>query len=86
MDTGEIYKHIGLYVYRTDYLLKFTELKPTDLEQIEKLEQLRMLENGFKIKIVVTERESFSVDTPADLEYARKYYAKLLKLQSKAGK
>jgi 3-deoxy-manno-octulosonate cytidylyltransferase (CMP-KDO synthetase) len=86
VDTGEIYKHIGLYVYRTEYLLKFTELKPTDLEQIEKLEQLRMLENGFKIKIVVTERESFSVDTPADLEYARKYYAKLLKLQSKAAK
>lgn len=72
--TVDIYKHIGLYVYRRDALLKFTELPPTDLEQIEKLEQLRMLENGFKVKIVVTELESMSVDTPEDLERARKYY------------
>ena len=68
---AEIYKHIGLYVYRREYLLKFTELEPTDLEQIEKLEQLRMLENGFKIKVVVTEFENLAVDTPEDLERAR---------------
>ncbi|OGU54474.1 MAG: 3-deoxy-manno-octulosonate cytidylyltransferase, partial [Ignavibacteria bacterium RBG_13_36_8] len=60
----EIYKHIGLYVYRREALLKFITLKPTDLEQIEGLEQLRMLENGYRIKVVVTEYESFSVDTP----------------------
>ena len=71
---GEIYKHIGLYVFRKEALLEFTSLKPTDLENIEKLEQLRMLENGFKIKIVVTEFESLSVDTPQDLEFARRYY------------
>lgn len=69
-----IYKHIGLYVYRRDSLLKFTRLEPTDLENTEKLEQLRMLENGFKIKIVVTEYDSFSVDTPEDLKRARKIY------------
>jgi 3-deoxy-manno-octulosonate cytidylyltransferase (CMP-KDO synthetase) len=79
--TGEIFKHIGLYVYRRDALLKFTSYKPTDLEQIEKLEQLRMLENGMKIKIVETENESFSVDTPEDLEFARRYYEKYIKIK-----
>ncbi|MGE5354440.1 MAG: 3-deoxy-manno-octulosonate cytidylyltransferase [Acidobacteriota bacterium] len=76
---ADIYKHIGLYVYRRDALLKFTSLPPTDLERIEKLEQLRMLENGFKIKIVVTELESLSVDTPEDLELARRYYSKMFR-------
>ena len=71
---AEIYKHIGLYVYRKDWLLKFTQLEQTDLEKAEKLEQLRMLENGFKIKIVITEYESVGVDTPEDLNRARAYY------------
>lgn len=74
----EIYKHIGLYVYKKESLFRFTELKPTDLEQAEKLEQLRMLEHGFKIKIVVTEYESLSVDTPDDLERARLYYSRFV--------
>lgn len=81
LEKAEIYKHIGLYVYRKEYLLKFTQLAPTDLEQWEKLEQLRMLENGFKIKIVETEYDSFSVDTPGDLEKARKIYSKLKKIE-----
>jgi len=72
-----IYKHIGLYVYRKDYLIQFTQLEPTDLEKAEKLEQLRFLENGYKIKIVETEFDSISVDTPEDLEKARLYYKKL---------
>lgn len=71
---ADIYKHIGLYVYRKDSLLNFTKFRPTDLERFEKLEQLRMLENGMKIKVVVTNMESLSVDTPEDLEIARKYY------------
>ena len=71
---NEIFKHIGLYVYRRDSLLKFTRLKPTDLELTEKLEQLRMLENGIKIKVVVTELETIGVDTPEDLKRARAYY------------
>lgn len=74
----ELYKHIGLYVYRREALLRFTKLKPTDLEQMERLEQLRMLENGFKIKIVVTEHESISVDTDTDLRKAREYYKKYI--------
>lgn len=76
---AEIYKHIGLYVYRRDALLKFTSLEPTDLEQTEKLEQLRMLENGFKIKIVVTEFDNLAVDTPEDLDRARLYYERYIK-------
>ena len=80
IQSAEIYKHIGLYVYRRQALSKFAKLPPTDLEQTEKLEQLRMLENGFKIKIVVTEKESLSIDTPADLELARKYHRKIINL------
>ena len=71
---GEFYKHIGLYVYRKSALMKFTSFEPTDLENTEKLEQLRMLENGMKIKVVTTEFESMSVDTKRDLELAREYY------------
>lgn len=75
----DIYKHIGLYVYRNESLLEFTKLKPTDLERAENLEQLRMLENGFKIKIVITDYETLSVDTPEDLDRARKFYNKYLR-------
>ncbi len=80
---AEIYKHIGLYVFRKEYLLKFTKLQPTDLEKTEKLEQLRMLENGFKIKIVTTEFDTISVDTPEDLERIRKYYQKFIAMKDK---
>lgn len=69
------YKHIGLYAYRKEYLLKFTSLEPTELENLEKLEQLRLLENGYKIKVVETELESISVDTAADLNRARIFYS-----------
>jgi 3-deoxy-manno-octulosonate cytidylyltransferase (CMP-KDO synthetase) len=79
LQKAEIYKHIGLYVYRRESLFKFTELEATDLEKAEKLEQLRMLENGFKIKVVVTEYDNLAVDTPEDLERARRYYASVKK-------
>jgi len=79
VQTAEIYKHIGLYVYRRDVLLRFTTLRQTDLEQIEKLEQLRFLEHGYKMKIVVTEFDSLSVDTPRDLDLARRYYDRHIK-------
>lgn len=74
LEKADIFKHIGLYVFRRESLINFTQLAPTDLENIEKLEQLRMLENGFRIKIVETEFDSFSVDTPDDLDRARKIY------------
>ena len=75
----DIYKHIGLYVFRKEALLKFTSFEQTDLEKAEKLEQLRMLENGMKIKVVETEYETLSVDTPEDLERARNYYSRFIK-------
>ena len=66
------YKHIGLYAYRKDFLLKFAHMKPTPLEQAEKLEQLRALENGYKIKVVETKYNSIGVDTQEDLEKVRR--------------
>lgn len=71
----EHYKHIGLYVYRKDFLLKFAGMKPTPLEEAEKLEQLRVLENGYKIKVVETRYNSIGVDTPEDLERVRRIVA-----------
>ncbi|QXE91525.1 3-deoxy-manno-octulosonate cytidylyltransferase [Geomonas subterranea] len=62
------YKHVGLYVYRREFLPVFASLPPSYLEMAEKLEQLRVLENGYRIRIVETECESIGVDTPADLE------------------
>jgi 3-deoxy-manno-octulosonate cytidylyltransferase (CMP-KDO synthetase) len=62
------FKHIGLYVYRRDFLLRYSLLPVGPLEQAERLEQLRALENGYSIRVVETEYESFGVDTPEDLE------------------
>jgi len=73
------YKHIGLYAYRRDALFEFTSLQQSELEKIEKLEQLRMLEHGMRIKVVETEYESLSVDTNDDLKAARKFYRTLQK-------
>ncbi|MEO8515068.1 MAG: 3-deoxy-manno-octulosonate cytidylyltransferase [Ignavibacteria bacterium] len=64
----DYFKHIGLYVYRKDYLMKLIKIKPTRLELAEKLEQLRILESGEKIKLIETNIDSHSVDTPADLK------------------
>lgn len=66
------YKHIGLYGYRKDFLLKFAKMTPTPLEEAEKLEQLRALENGYKIKVIETQYSSIGVDTQEDLERVRK--------------
>ncbi|MEJ5306266.1 MAG: 3-deoxy-manno-octulosonate cytidylyltransferase [Ignavibacteria bacterium] len=67
-------RHIGIYVYRRDALLKITKLPQTRLERIEKLEQLRMIENGFKIKVELVDYEPISVDTEEDLIYANNYW------------
>ncbi|HQB39079.1 MAG TPA: 3-deoxy-manno-octulosonate cytidylyltransferase [Deltaproteobacteria bacterium] len=64
------YKHVGLYVYRRDFLLEFAAMEPTFLETSEKLEQLRALENGVRIRVVETGFESIGVDTPEDLAKA----------------
>ncbi len=64
---GPLYKHIGLYVYRRDFLLAYAGMPQSALEGVEKLEQLRALERGYKIKVVETRHESFGVDIPEDL-------------------
>ncbi|MCD9189373.1 MAG: 3-deoxy-manno-octulosonate cytidylyltransferase [Pyrinomonadaceae bacterium] len=68
---GHFRKHTGLYVYRREYLLKFTRLAQTKLETTEMLEQLRALENGAKIKVVEVAESSIGVDTAEDLEKVR---------------
>jgi 3-deoxy-manno-octulosonate cytidylyltransferase (CMP-KDO synthetase) len=69
-----VFKHIGLYLYRRDFLLAYPTLPVGPLEQAERLEQLRALENGYKIRVVETDYESLGVDTPADLERVTKLY------------
>ncbi len=66
------FKHLGLYVYRREFLRRIAALEPTPLERTESLEQLRVLENGFSIKVVETTHDSIGVDTPEDLERVRR--------------
>ena len=66
-------RHIGLYVYRRDFLLKFARLRPTALEQIESLEQLRALAYGHRIFVAIADEHSVEVDTPEDLAKAENY-------------
>lgn len=66
------YKHIGIYAYRKPYLMRFVKMKESSLERAEKLEQLRILENGGRIRVVITRKDSHSVDTEEDLIKARK--------------
>ena len=71
---AQYYKHIGLYVYRKKFLLEFAKMKRTKLEISEELEQLRILENGYKIKVVEVKEDSISVDTPSDLKKIKIHY------------
>ena len=71
------FKHTGLYVYRRAFLLRFPDLPIGPLEEAERLEQMRVLENGFKIRVVETEYESFGIDTPEDLDRARYLFERL---------
>jgi 3-deoxy-manno-octulosonate cytidylyltransferase (CMP-KDO synthetase) len=64
----KVFKHIGVYVFRRKFLLHFSKMKPTPLEKLEKLEQLRALENGYSIKVTPVDYEPICVDTPEDLQ------------------
>ena len=66
--SGTTFLHLGLYVYRAGFLRQFTQLERTPLEIAERLEQLRVLEHGYRIRVVEVESASWGIDTPADLE------------------
>lgn len=74
------YEHIGIYAYRKDFLMKYITLAQTPLEVAESLEQLRILENGFRMKVIITQYEyaGLGVDTPESLEQVRTIFASLL--------
>ena len=70
------YGHVGVYAFRKESLFKFIDLPPAKLENIEKLEQLRLLENGIRIKMIETEYSGIGIDTPEDLVQAEKKFHK----------
>ncbi|MGD9555922.1 MAG: 3-deoxy-manno-octulosonate cytidylyltransferase [Mangrovibacterium sp.] len=70
------YCHLGMYAYRANILAEITKLRPSALELAESLEQLRWIENGYKIKTAITIFESIGIDTPEDLEAARRLTVK----------
>jgi 3-deoxy-manno-octulosonate cytidylyltransferase (CMP-KDO synthetase) len=73
-----VYKHIGIYAYRRDFLLAFARWAPTPLERAESLEQLRALEHGCRIRVVTTDKTFVGVDTEEDLERVNEIYRKEL--------
>ncbi|MDR0712374.1 MAG: 3-deoxy-manno-octulosonate cytidylyltransferase [Prevotellaceae bacterium] len=73
-DAYPFYKHVGLYAYRTDVLQRIHRLPQSPLEIAESLEQLRWLENGYRIKVAVTELETWAIDTPEDLEKVKEKF------------
>ncbi len=70
LENFPMHKHLGLYVYRRSFLLEFSGMEPGILEQTEQLEQLRILQNGERIRVIVTGRDSIGIDTPEDLKRA----------------
>ena len=71
---GTHYRHIGIYAYRADVLAKITKLPQSPLEIEERLEQLRWLENGYRIRVGVTDTKTIGIDTPEDLQQAIEWY------------
>ncbi|TCS80482.1 3-deoxy-manno-octulosonate cytidylyltransferase [Pectinatus cerevisiiphilus] len=69
-----VYKHIGIYAYKRAFLLKYAQMAPTPLEKTESLEQLRAIENGYKIKVITSDKRFIGVDTPEDLIKVNEYY------------
>ncbi len=72
------FKHVGLYAYRTDIIREITKLSQSSLEIAESLEQLRWIENGYRIKVEKTDMETLAVDTPEDLEKVKEYAKNIL--------
>jgi 3-deoxy-manno-octulosonate cytidylyltransferase (CMP-KDO synthetase) len=66
-----VYHHVGLYAFRRDFLLQYTKLPTTPLEQAESLEQLRAIEHGFKIRVCLTDNKTLEINTPEEYEQAQ---------------
>ena len=75
----KVFKHVGIYAYRRNFLLKYAALTPTPLEKAESLEQLRALENGYKIKVLESDFQGIGVDTPEDLAAVNALFEKMKK-------
>lgn len=73
LNLGNYYQHVGMYAYQAKTLLEITQLPMSSLEKLEKLEQLRWLENDYPIAVRETQYENFGIDTPSDLEKAKKF-------------
>ena len=76
MDLKNYYKHVGIYGYKRDFVIDYAKMEPTPLERSESLEQLRALENGYKIKVMETPYKIIGVDTQEELEKVREYVIK----------
>ena len=74
---SKIFKHIGIYAYRREFLLAYAKMESTPLEQIESLEQLRALENGYKIRVIISANKFVGVDTEEDLKLVNEIYNKM---------
>lgn len=72
-DDFRAYGHLGIYAYRKEFLLRYAALPPTYLEQTERLEQLRVLENGYSLRIIEAKQPGLGIDTPEDLARAREW-------------
>lgn len=79
---AEFFKHIGIYAFRKDFLMTYSRLAASSLETREKLEQLRILDNGEKIKVIETDFDSCGIDTEEDLRQAEKLYVEMTKERS----
>lgn len=77
LEKAQFYTHIGMYAYRTDTLASIVKLPQSSLELAESLEQLRWLQNGYTIRVGISECETIGIDTPADLEAACRYLESL---------
>ena len=75
--SADYFTHIGMYAFRIDTLRKVTRLPQSTLEKAESLEQLRWLENGYNIKVAITDTQTIGIDTPADLEAAKAFLSNL---------
>ena len=74
---SKVYKHIGIYAYRRNFLLEYAKMESTELEQAESLEQLRALENGYKIRVIKSDCKFIGVDTEEDLKLVNEIYKTL---------